>query len=123
MSSETSTDSILAIVKTIRESKVVNKAQHFETIYGNFKTKYPTLYAKACSNDKLDVANLSFMLGMLQKMNNENVTQYDASAEVSPNALETSISRLRSLLAGANASVELRTVRGVGYALGEKDAA
>jgi DNA-binding response OmpR family regulator len=48
---------------------------------------------------------------------------YDASAEVSPNALETSISRLRSLLAGANASVELRTVRGVGYALGEKDAA
>jgi DNA-binding response OmpR family regulator len=48
---------------------------------------------------------------------------YDASAEVSPNALETSISRLRSLLASANASVELRTVRGVGYALGEKDAA
>lgn len=48
---------------------------------------------------------------------------YDAAAEVSPNALETSISRLRSLLAAANANVELRTVRGVGYALGEKDAA
>lgn len=48
---------------------------------------------------------------------------YDATAEVSPNALETSISRLRSLLAVANASVELRTVRGVGYALSEKAAA
>lgn len=48
---------------------------------------------------------------------------YDASAEVSPNALETSISRLRSLLAAASASVELRTVRGVGYAISEKAAA
>jgi DNA-binding response OmpR family regulator len=48
---------------------------------------------------------------------------YDPSAAVSPNALETSISRLRSLLAGADASVELRTVRGVGYALNERAAA
>jgi hypothetical protein len=82
MSSETSTDSILAIVKTIRESKVVNKAQHFETIYGNFKKAYPTLYAKACSNDKLDGVTLEFMLEMLKKMSSQNVTQYDASAEV-----------------------------------------
>ena len=48
---------------------------------------------------------------------------YDAAAAVSPNALETSISRLRALLAGADASVELRTVRGVGYALSERAAA
>jgi DNA-binding response OmpR family regulator len=48
---------------------------------------------------------------------------YDVTTDVTPNALETSISRLRSLLAGADASVELRTVRGVGYALSEKVAA
>jgi DNA-binding response OmpR family regulator len=42
---------------------------------------------------------------------------YDPSIAVSPNALETSISRLRSLLDGVNADVELKTVRGVGYAL------
>lgn len=48
---------------------------------------------------------------------------YDAAAAVSPNALETSISRLRSALIGANASVELKTVRGVGYALTERAAA
>ena len=47
---------------------------------------------------------------------------YDASSEVSPNALETSISRLRSLLVGADASVELKTVRGVGYALSREGA-
>ena len=48
---------------------------------------------------------------------------YDASAEVSPNALETSISRLRSLLSAAGAGVDLRTVRGVGYSISEKSAA
>ncbi len=44
---------------------------------------------------------------------------YDSSSVVSPNALETAISRLRSLLAGANATVELKTARGVGYSLTE----
>lgn len=44
---------------------------------------------------------------------------YDPSVAVSPNALETSISRLRSLLASVNANVDLKTVRGVGYVLME----
>ena len=77
-----STEQIMTIVNTIRQSKVKDKAKHFENIYENFKTKYPTLYAKACSNDKLDTANLDFMISMLDKMNNENMTQYDASAHV-----------------------------------------
>ena len=38
---------------------------------------------------------------------------------MSPNALETSMSRLRSLIDGLNANVEIKTVRGVGYALTE----
>jgi len=42
---------------------------------------------------------------------------YEPSASVSPNALETSISRLRTLLARVGAEVDLRTVRGVGYFL------
>lgn len=46
---------------------------------------------------------------------------YDPGAAVSPNALETSISRLRSLLANAGANIDLKTVRGVGYALTEID--
>lgn len=44
---------------------------------------------------------------------------YDPSAAVSPNALETSISRLRSLLASVDAGIDVRTVRGVGYVLTE----
>lgn len=44
---------------------------------------------------------------------------YDPSVAVTPNALETSISRLRSLLASVRAGVDVRTIRGVGYALTE----
>lgn len=42
---------------------------------------------------------------------------YESSAEVTPNALEASIYRLRTFLTAADAGVEVRTVRGVGYVL------
>jgi DNA-binding response OmpR family regulator len=42
---------------------------------------------------------------------------YESSAEVTPNALEASIYRLRTFLTAAEAGVEVRTVRGVGYVL------
>jgi len=42
---------------------------------------------------------------------------YEPNTEVSTNALEASIYRLRTFLAAANAGVEVRTVRGVGYVL------
>lgn len=42
---------------------------------------------------------------------------YGFAAEVSGNALETQVSRLRRRLEEADAGVELRTVRGVGYML------
>lgn len=42
---------------------------------------------------------------------------YAMDAEVTPNALEAVVSRLRKRLAAANANVTIRTVHGVGYAL------
>ena len=42
---------------------------------------------------------------------------FGIDADVSPNALETHVSRLRRRLDDASAGVELRTVRGVGYLL------
>ncbi len=42
---------------------------------------------------------------------------YALDAEVSPNALEVAVSRLRKRLAAANADLTLRTAHGVGYAL------
>jgi len=44
-------------------------------------------------------------------------SMYETSAEVTPNALEASIYRLRTFLTAADAGVEVRTVRGVGYVL------
>lgn len=42
---------------------------------------------------------------------------YSMDAEVTPNALEVAVSRLRKRLAAAGADVALNTVHGVGYAL------
>jgi len=42
---------------------------------------------------------------------------YSMDAEVTPNALEACISRLRKRLASAGADIQIRTVHGVGYAL------
>ena len=42
---------------------------------------------------------------------------YSMNAEVTPNALEACISRLRKRLTAAGADVQIRTVHGVGYAL------
>ncbi len=39
------------------------------------------------------------------------------SAEVTPNALEATMSRLRKRLAGNAANIEIKTVHGIGYAL------
>jgi hypothetical protein len=40
---------------------------------------------------------------------------------VTPNALEASIYRLRTFLTNADADVEVRTVRGIGYVLIEAE--
>ena len=42
---------------------------------------------------------------------------YAMDAEVTPNALEVAVSRLRKRLSGAGADAVLRTAHGVGYAL------
>ena len=76
---QTERESIINIVKKIKQSTVENKETYFENEYATFKKKYPGLYSMACS-DKVDMNNLFFMLGALSKMENDNLTQFDASA-------------------------------------------
>lgn len=47
---------------------------------------------------------------------------YNFDTATGPNALEASVSRLRTILKSNGASVEIRTVRGVGYILELRDA-
>ena len=42
---------------------------------------------------------------------------YSMDAEITPNAMEASISRLRKRLSSASADVQIKTIHGVGYAL------
>ena len=74
-------DKILTIVNDILESKVVNKETYFEIKYSEFKEQYPNLFRITCEG-KIDKNNLDFMMGMLAKMENTKLSQYDASAEV-----------------------------------------
>lgn len=49
-------------------------------------------------------------------------TLYSFGEEITPNAIEAQVSRLRRRLAGAGATVAIHTVRGIGYMLREEAA-
>jgi hypothetical protein len=73
---------VLSIVQEVQNSKVNDKKNHFEQKYPEFVKKYPGLFEMACNKTDMDMSNLNFMLSMLNKMNHENVSQYNASATV-----------------------------------------
>lgn len=73
---------IIEIVQKIQDSGVMNKAEHFATRYPEFKDKYAALFEMACAEKKIDMQNLIYMMEMLDKMKEANLSQYDASANV-----------------------------------------
>lgn len=75
-------EQILAIVQAIQSASIRNKEEHFAQQYADFKTKYPMLYKMACSPEKMDINNLKYMISVLQKMEDTNISQFDASARV-----------------------------------------
>jgi hypothetical protein len=75
-------EKIKSIVKAIQATNVPNKKEYFENKYSNLKQKYPKLYEMACSDEPMDMSNLDYMLSMLAKMKEENMSQHDASVNV-----------------------------------------
>jgi len=82
MDTTTTKQKMLAIIDAIRNSIIQNKEEYFATIYPSFKDKYPVLFKMACTNNDMDISTLEYMLDMLQKIKDNNMTQYDASADV-----------------------------------------
>ena len=74
-------DEIKSIIEEIKSSKIKNKYEVFEKKYNNFKSKYPVLFEKAC-DDKFDISNIYMMLKMLEGIQNNEQSQFDASAVV-----------------------------------------
>lgn len=72
---------IIDIIQKIMVSTISNKEEHFGTKYSNFKNKYPILFKSACDGT-LDMTNLGFMMDALRRMERDNLSQYDASAQV-----------------------------------------
>lgn len=74
-------ETIISIINIIQKSKVNNKDEYYSNEYSDFKKKYPVLFKMACE-EKLDFNTLNTMLNMLDRMKNNNISQYDASAEI-----------------------------------------
>jgi hypothetical protein len=72
---------ILQIVKTIHSSQEKNKKTYFKRIYESFAKKYPHLFEMACSGS-MDISTLEFMLGMMDKMEQKETDQNQASVQV-----------------------------------------
>lgn len=82
MASRLSSESIMTIVKDIQDSRVGHKELYFADKYSEFKASYPALYTLACKNEKVDTNTLQYMLNMLDNINSNSMSQYDASANV-----------------------------------------
>lgn len=72
-------DNIKKIVEYIQKSDRTDKEEFFSNKYKTFKKMYPTLFEKACRNE-LDEKTFSLMMFMLQKMENKEATDFEASA-------------------------------------------
>lgn len=82
MSAAVDTQSILKIVQFIQNSTVENKEEVLGLKYKNFKKQYPVLFEVACRNEKIDLNMLQMMLSMKDRIKNNEISQYDASAGV-----------------------------------------
>lgn len=73
---------ILNIVEEVQAaSDVKDKTTFFTEKYPEFVKNYPGLFEMVCQR-KIEMGNLSFMIDMLTKMKNDNMTQFDASSHV-----------------------------------------
>lgn len=75
-------ENVYSIVKFIQNSTIENKEEFFGQKYANFKQRYPILFEVACRKEKIDENMLQMMLAMASRVSTNEVTQFDASAQV-----------------------------------------
>lgn len=73
---------VLKITAHIKASDEQDKESVFAEKYKTFKTKYPQLYKKVCTEKDFDMDNLRFMLQMVYQINNKEKEQYNAEVLV-----------------------------------------
>ena len=73
---------IMKIAQHIKTSEVENKEDFFENKFKVFKTKYPQLYKKVCTEKDFDMENLRFMLTMLNKIQTNEKDTFGAEAMI-----------------------------------------
>lgn len=73
---------ILKIANFIKNSKEENKEEAYADRFKVFKTKYPQLFKKVCTEPDFDMDNLRLMLTMLNKIQKKETETFDAEAAI-----------------------------------------
>jgi hypothetical protein len=83
------TDEIIAIVQTIVGQSGTQKEKHriFRKSFPEFVEKYPMLFQMACEPD-FNMERLVYMLRMRDAVNQQNVSQHQASVSVGENLFQ-----------------------------------
>jgi hypothetical protein len=74
--------SLLNIINYIQNSTIENKNEYFSERYKIFKKNYPILFEMACKEQKIDTDKLILMMSLIDKIKDNHITQYDASAKI-----------------------------------------
>lgn len=85
-----SSEEILSIVTEIHESSGSSKEKQriFRKKYADFAEKYPVLFEMSTKDD-FDFERLKYMLSLRNRVDNQTISQYDASAQVGQNLYNT----------------------------------
>lgn len=74
-------ENISTIINNIQKSTVVNKDEYYSNVYADFKKQFPVLFKMACE-EKIEFNTLNKMLDMMELIKTNNISQYDASAQI-----------------------------------------
>ncbi len=103
-----------------RPRQLVPESLSLGNLVFNFETSELRIAGQAISAARREIQLLRALLRRQSRVATRDYLEnelYAFDAEMSQNALEASVSRLRALCLDNGASVEIRTIRGVGYCL------
>jgi hypothetical protein len=85
---------IIRIAREIQASRLPasERKSHYEFLYADFAQKYPAILEMCCNaRSPADLAHLEYMVGQWKKVQDGNVSQYDASVKVGTRLMDTYI--------------------------------
>lgn len=84
------TDQLQAMQRDLQNSEVITK-ESYKSKYNYIFTHVPTLFDLIYNNIDLDIKQLKFMISQAAKINNNEISQYDADVIIGKKLADTYI--------------------------------